>query len=77
MTLTEGQPAKSTVKQIDTSHPYFLASSDSPGMNLITTSFDGTSFGNGKNRVLISLSANNKLGFINGTCTMHKRIQIC
>lgn len=27
-------------------HPYFLNSSDSPGMNLINVSFDGTSYEN-------------------------------
>lgn len=55
-------------QQIDASHPYFLNSSDSPGMNLINTNFDGTSFGNWRRGVLISLSAKNKLGFINSTC---------
>ncbi|XP_070050086.1 uncharacterized protein [Nicotiana tomentosiformis] len=31
---------------VDETHPYFLNSSDSPGMNLINVSFDGTSYGN-------------------------------
>ncbi|XP_059289427.1 uncharacterized protein LOC132042934 [Lycium ferocissimum] len=55
-------------KMVDGSHPYFLTSSDSPGMNLININFDGTSYGNWKRGVLISLSAKNKLGFINGGC---------
>ncbi|XP_019252910.1 PREDICTED: uncharacterized protein LOC109231728 [Nicotiana attenuata] len=53
---------------VDGAHTYFLNSSDSPGMNLINVSFDGTSYGNWRRGVLISLSAKNKLGFNNGTC---------
>ncbi|XP_070054798.1 uncharacterized protein [Nicotiana tomentosiformis] len=53
---------------VDGTHPYFLNSSDSPGMNLINVSFDGTSYGNWRRGVLISLSAKNKLEFINGSC---------
>ncbi|XP_060200717.1 uncharacterized protein LOC132628984 [Lycium barbarum] len=46
-------------------HPYYLNASDSPGMNLLNVSFDGTSYGNWKRGILISLSAKNKLCFIN------------
>lgn len=53
---------------VDGAHPYFLNSSDSPGMNRINVNFDGTSYENWRKGVLISLSAKNKLGFINGTC---------
>ncbi|KAH0705342.1 hypothetical protein KY290_010037 [Solanum tuberosum] len=48
--VAEGSSTTVASLQIDPSHPYFLASSDNPGMG-----------------VLISLSAKNKLGFINGT----------
>ncbi|KAH0683595.1 hypothetical protein KY290_022218 [Solanum tuberosum] len=53
---------------VEANHPYFLTPSDSPGMNLININFDGTTYGNWRRGVLISLSAKNKLGFINGTC---------
>ncbi|XP_033510811.1 uncharacterized protein [Nicotiana tomentosiformis] len=53
---------------VDGTHPYFLNSSDSPGKSLINVSFDGTSYENWRRGVLISLSAKNKLGFINGSC---------
>ncbi|XP_019229991.1 PREDICTED: uncharacterized protein LOC109210961 [Nicotiana attenuata] len=58
ITLTPAQ-------QIDSCHPYFLTSSDNPGINLINISFDGSSYANWRRGVLISLSAKNKLGFIN------------
>ncbi|XP_015164401.1 uncharacterized protein [Solanum tuberosum] len=65
------QSCKSTaaqVEHIDASHPVFLSPSDSPGINMIKTTFDGFNFGSWKRGILISLSAKNKLGFINGTC---------
>ncbi|XP_060188433.1 uncharacterized protein LOC132617449 [Lycium barbarum] len=46
-------------------HPYYLNASDSPGMNLLNVSFNGTSYGNWKRGILISLSAKNELCFIN------------
>lgn len=61
-----GSSAPTIAQQIDISHPYFLTPFDSPGMNLINTIFDGTSYGNWKRGVLIALSAKNKLGFITG-----------
>ncbi|KAH0645178.1 hypothetical protein KY284_033062 [Solanum tuberosum] len=64
-TLNE-QP--SHVMRIDIHHPYFLHNSDSPGMNLITSTFDGKGFPGWRRSILISLSAKMKLGFINGTC---------
>ncbi|XP_075087854.1 uncharacterized protein LOC142169833 [Nicotiana tabacum] len=51
----------------DSSHPYFLYPSDSLGMNLVNTSFDGRSFGGWRRSILIDLSAKNKVGFIDGT----------
>ncbi|XP_006368040.1 uncharacterized protein [Solanum tuberosum] len=53
-------------EKLDPSNPLFLNSADSPGMNLINMSFDGTNYGNWRRGVLISLSAKNKLVFING-----------
>ncbi|KAH0730464.1 hypothetical protein KY289_001652 [Solanum tuberosum] len=71
-TNIEGDGSKKTeqssIKMVEANHPYFLTTSDSPEMNLININFDGTTYGNWRRGVLISLSAKNKLGFINGTC---------
>lgn len=56
-----------TSLQIGPCHPYFLAASDNPGMVLLNVTFDGTCYENWHRGVLLSLSAKNKLGFINGT----------
>uniref|UniRef100_A0A0V0HR04 Putative ovule protein n=1 Tax=Solanum chacoense TaxID=4108 RepID=A0A0V0HR04_SOLCH len=53
---------------IDTHHPYHLHFLDSPGMNLITSIFDGRGFPRWRRFILIALSAKKKLGFINGVC---------
>lgn len=55
-------------QQITSCHPYFLTSSDNYGINVININFDGTIYGKWCRGVLISLSAKNKLGFINRTC---------
>lgn len=60
--------ANANVTVIDSSHPYYLHPSDSPGMNLISTVFDGRGFLGWRRSILIALSAKKKLGFINGTC---------
>lgn len=52
----------------DTNHPYFLHSSDAPGMTLVTSPFDGRGFPGWRRSILIALSAKNKLAFINGIC---------
>ncbi|KAH0650535.1 hypothetical protein KY284_030447 [Solanum tuberosum] len=71
-TNIEGDGSKKTeqssIKMVEANHPYFLTPSNSPGMNLININFDGTTYGNWRRGVLISLSAKNKLGFINGIC---------
>lgn len=59
-------PGNSTT--LDVNHPYFLNSSDSPGMNLVNSVFDGMDFLGWRRSMLIALSAKKKLGFINGTC---------
>ncbi|KAH0754798.1 hypothetical protein KY290_025068 [Solanum tuberosum] len=51
---------------INHSHPFFISPSDSPGMFLVNTAFDGKSFGRWKRGMLIALTAKNKLGFIDG-----------
>ncbi|XP_075088114.1 uncharacterized protein LOC142170176 [Nicotiana tabacum] len=52
----------------DVNHPYFLHSSDAPGMTLVTSPFDGRGFPGWRRSILIALSAKNKLAFINGIC---------
>lgn len=52
----------------DPSHPYFLHPSDSPGMNLVNSSFDGRGYGGWRGSILIAFSAKNKIGFIDGAC---------
>ncbi|XP_075087754.1 uncharacterized protein LOC142169747 [Nicotiana tabacum] len=48
-------------------HPYFLHTSDSPGMNLVNSCFDGNGYGGWRKFILIALSVKNKVGFIDGT----------
>lgn len=48
-------------------HPFFLHASYSPGMNLVNSSFNGKGYGGWWRSILISLSAKNKVGFIDGT----------
>ncbi|XP_049391368.1 uncharacterized protein LOC125855657 [Solanum stenotomum] len=51
---------------INNTHHYHLNNSDSPGMNLINSIFDGRGFAGWRRSILIALSAKKKLGFING-----------
>ncbi|XP_075098994.1 uncharacterized protein LOC142175887 [Nicotiana tabacum] len=51
---------------IDSTHPYYFHPSHYPGMNLISSSFDGKRYGGWRRVVIIALSAKNKLGFIDG-----------
>ncbi|XP_060190290.1 uncharacterized protein LOC132619384 [Lycium barbarum] len=53
---------------IDHTHPYYLGSSDSPGMTLVNTVFDGKGYLGWRRSILLSLSTKKKLGFINGSC---------
>lgn len=52
---------------INPSHPFFISPSDSPGMLLVNTAFDGKSFGGWKRGMLIALTTKNKSGFIDGS----------
>ncbi|XP_019241196.1 PREDICTED: uncharacterized protein LOC109221186 [Nicotiana attenuata] len=52
----------------DPNHPYHLNNSDSPGMTLVNTVFDGRGYPGWRRSILLSLSAKKKLGFINGVC---------
>ncbi|XP_019238891.1 PREDICTED: uncharacterized protein LOC109218949 [Nicotiana attenuata] len=59
-----------TTGVVDSSHPYYIHPSDYPGMNLVTSVFDGKNYGGWRRAVVIALSAKNKLGFIDGTLTV-------
>lgn len=63
-----GSIAAPIAAAIEPNHPYHLHPSDSPGMNLISSVFDGRGFPGWRRSMLIALSAKRKLGFINGTC---------
>nr|XP_016490143.1 PREDICTED: uncharacterized protein LOC107809948 [Nicotiana tabacum] len=52
---------------IDSTHPYYLHPYDYPGMNLVSSAFDGKGYGGWRREVIIVLSAKNKLGFIDGS----------
>lgn len=52
---------------MDSRNPLFLHPSDSLGITLVNTTFNGKGFAGWKRSFLIALSAKNKLG-INGTC---------
>nr|XP_009762519.1 PREDICTED: uncharacterized protein LOC104214529 [Nicotiana sylvestris] len=50
------------------SSPLFLLPSDVPGVSLVAISFSVNGFGSWKRSMIVSLSARNKIGFIDGTC---------
>ncbi|XP_075088068.1 uncharacterized protein LOC142170144 [Nicotiana tabacum] len=52
---------------LDPNYPYFLHSSDAPGMSLVNAVFDDRGLEAWRRSVLIALSVKNKLGFINGS----------
>ncbi|XP_055814295.1 uncharacterized protein LOC129883710 [Solanum dulcamara] len=62
---SEGNSSSSAV--MDSSSPYYLHPSDSPGMNLVNFVFDGTGFAAWRRSIIISLSAKNKMSFIDGS----------
>ncbi|KAJ8531451.1 hypothetical protein K7X08_026885 [Anisodus acutangulus] len=53
---------------MDSSHLYYLHSSDYPGMSLVNSIFNGKGYEGWRRSVLIALSVKNKTGFINGSC---------
>ncbi|XP_074283421.1 uncharacterized protein LOC141607970 [Silene latifolia] len=53
--------------EIGPDNPLFLHTSDSPGLKLVSQSFNGKCFSSWKRSMLIALSAKNKLGFIDGS----------
>ncbi|XP_009764221.1 uncharacterized protein [Nicotiana sylvestris] len=73
VTLPTGSPSTIQSPQItitnDSSHPFYLHPSDSPGMILANSIFDGKGYGGWRRAVLIALSVKNKVGFIDATIT--------
>ncbi|XP_019239864.1 PREDICTED: uncharacterized protein LOC109219851 [Nicotiana attenuata] len=69
-TATATAEASSAAKTVayDANHPYHLNSSDSPGMTLVNSVFEGRGYPGWRRSILLSLSAKKKLGFINGDC---------
>ncbi|XP_016471408.1 uncharacterized protein LOC107793544 [Nicotiana tabacum] len=49
------------------SSPLFLHSSDIPGMSLVAVPFSGCGFGGWRRSIIVSLSARNKIAFIDGS----------
>ncbi|XP_075096264.1 uncharacterized protein LOC107769546 [Nicotiana tabacum] len=70
-TVSSGSPvaATGTTAINDSAHSYYLHPSDSPGMVLVNTVFDGKGYGGWRRATVIALSAKNKLGFVDGSFT--------
>ncbi|XP_015164044.1 uncharacterized protein [Solanum tuberosum] len=64
---TESSEVAVVNNTVDASHAFYIHPSDIPGMNLVSTVFDGRSYGGWRRAVIIALSAKNKLGFIDGS----------
>ncbi|XP_059310192.1 uncharacterized protein LOC132061378 [Lycium ferocissimum] len=63
---SEGNSSSSSAV-MDSSSPYYLHPSDSPGMNLVNFIFNGTGFAAWRRSIINSLSAKNKMSFIDGS----------
>lgn len=59
--------SNSSMAVIDNNHPYFLQSSDNPGIPLVTTLLTEQNYHQWSRSVSIALSAKLKLGFIDGS----------
>lgn len=51
----------------DPASPYYLHPSDFTGLKLVSSVFDGSSYGNWKRTLIIGLPAKNKMGFVDGS----------
>ncbi|XP_060179038.1 uncharacterized protein LOC132609186 [Lycium barbarum] len=61
---SEASTGNETHRIVDQTSPYFLHASDSPGMTLVLTPFDGSGYGAWRRSALIALSSKNKLSYI-------------
>ncbi|KAH0637195.1 hypothetical protein KY290_037590 [Solanum tuberosum] len=62
-----GVAGSSETPVVAVSHLFYLYPSDSPGITLVSTIYDGKGYGGWRRGILIALSAKNKIGFIDGT----------
>ncbi|XP_019244384.1 PREDICTED: uncharacterized protein LOC109224252 [Nicotiana attenuata] len=60
--------SSSTTYTPDPSSLLFLLSSDVPGVSLVSVPFSWTGFGGWSQNMIVSLTARNKIGFIDGSC---------
>ncbi|XP_075112711.1 uncharacterized protein LOC142182341 [Nicotiana tabacum] len=56
-----------TTGMVDSGHLYYLHPLDYPGINLVSSVFNGRGYGGWRRVVVIALSAKNKLGLIEGS----------
>ncbi|XP_019235257.1 PREDICTED: uncharacterized protein LOC109215613 [Nicotiana attenuata] len=52
----------------DPSSPLFVHSSDIPRISLVPAPFSGTGFGGWRRKMIVALSAKNKIAFVDGIC---------
>ncbi|XP_060188458.1 uncharacterized protein LOC132617476 [Lycium barbarum] len=64
---TTNQQETVTSTTVDASNPFYLHPSDSPGMQLVNTLFDGKNYAGWSRGIVTALSAKNKQGLIDGT----------
>lgn len=72
MTQSSGDTSNVS-NNIDSSNPFFLGSSDNPNSVLVSNVFNGVGFFAWKRSIIISLSAKNKLGFVD--CTIDQPLE--
>ncbi|KAH0764874.1 hypothetical protein KY285_000745 [Solanum tuberosum] len=64
---SEVQPGTQSSTLIDSASPFYIHPSDSPGMLLVDSPFDGKGYAGWNHALVIALSAKNKLGLIDGS----------
>ncbi|KAI5332290.1 hypothetical protein L3X38_022419 [Prunus dulcis] len=65
--MTKDQESAASGSKNDASDPFFIHHSDHPGMVLVSKILNGNNYATWCRSMRISLSAKNKLGFVNGT----------
>lgn len=54
-------------QSLNPNSPYYIHPSDNPSMKLVSMKFNGQSYNDWKRSMVISLSAKNKMGFVDGS----------
>ncbi|KAF7123853.1 hypothetical protein RHSIM_Rhsim12G0120200 [Rhododendron simsii] len=67
MTISQESSKQKDESVIDTSSPYFIHSSDHPGLVLVSKRLNGDNYGMWYRSMIIALTAKNKIGFVDGT----------